>query len=109
MPTRRLEGQEDEQAQVLNPATAAGPVNALNERKPGWQPGPQVACRVQPLGAEAAIRMGLTGERERLQVYLYSRPALSTAHRLSLRGQVWQVVRVEPWPSYTLATLEVVR
>lgn len=94
-------------ADVVNVLTLqSGPPDALGQSVKSWQPGPNLNANVQPLGSEAAQRMGLTADRERWRVRLPRGTALPLSGRLRMRGRDWTVIRVEAWKSFHLVIVE---
>lgn len=65
-----------------------------------------VSASVQPLGNDAIIALGLTGNRERLRVQLPPYVNVAPNGVLRLRGADWTIVSIEQWPSYVVAIVE---
>ena len=84
-----------------------GGTDVLGQTAPdAWVPGGEISASVQPLGAEAAVSMGLTGDRTLYRVQLPPSQTLNVGGRLSMKGRDWKAIRVEPWHSYFLAIVE---
>lgn len=66
----------------------------------------ELPANVQPLGADAAARMGLVGEQVRLRVRFAPPVLVKIGDLLKARGRDWRVIRLEPWQSYTLCIVE---
>ena len=81
-------------------------VGPLGERRPGHSPAETYSALVTPLGAEAALKLGLTTAVERWRVRLPAGATVTTQDRLQVRGQPWRVVSVVQWRSYVVAVVE---
>lgn len=84
-----------------------GAVDPLGQTAPdSWVPGGEIGANVQPLGAEAAVRYGLTADRELYRVQLPPSQVASIGARIRMKGRDWRVIRAETWPFYFLAVVE---
>ena len=94
---------------VLLLVSVPGLPSRLGEPGPTtWMPDGEQLALITPLGAEEALRYGLSAETERLRVQM---PVVTVKlpARLLLRERDWQVIRTEHWPSSTLLIVERVK
>lgn len=64
-------------------------------------------ANVQPLGAEAAARIGLAGEAQRMRVRFHPPALLALGDMMHIRDRDWRVIRIESWQDYTACIVEV--
>ncbi|MFC6591678.1 hypothetical protein ACFP81_06410 [Deinococcus lacus] len=96
----------DEQVQIYQ--TALSEPDALGQFDEVSTLTAERAAHVQPLGSDAAARMGLEGEIVRLRVRFAPPVLISVGDLLRARGRDWRVIRLEPWQSFTTVIVEAV-
>lgn len=107
MPRGFLTAYADELVTVYQATTSAP--DELGQAEEVLSDPAQLVAHVQPLGSDAAARMGLEGETERLRVRFAPPVLIVVGSRVEARGRQWQVIRVEPWQSFTTCIMEETR
>lgn len=99
-----------QEEEVLLLVLAPGPVGPLGGKgTPSYSPGTTLSGLVTPLGAQEAVKLGLSATTSRWRVRLPAGTHVAPGDRLRFRGRDWKAAQVDERASYTRVIAEEVR
>lgn len=99
-----------QEEEVLLLVLTLGPTGPLGGKgTPSYSPGATLSGLVTPLGAQEAVKLGLSTTATRWRVRLPAGTHVAPGDRLRLRGRDWKAAQVDERASYTRVIAEEVR